>query len=213
MRPVRPAPPWLVLALVTVGTTAHAEPSRPLRGAGETCGDATLNGPESDVDCGGDCRDCGFGRQCEDASDCASGFCVSGACAERPHRRGSPVPKGYDVVRSRHDASASVRLAGAIFLGVAFGSAYATAVAVPRFAADLYVPLVGPWLALDDFRNPINRTLIVSDGALQAAGAILLTAGIVGAGRQLVRAEQEVTARTRRRQWLSFDGASFRARF
>ncbi len=123
------------------------------------------------------------------------------------------MPRGYDVVRSRHDAAASVRLAGAIFLGVAFGSAYATAVAVPRFAADLYVPLVGPWMALNDFRNPVNKTLIVSDGALQAAGAILLTAGIVGAGRQLVRAEPEVTARTRRRQWLSFDGTSFRARF
>ncbi len=210
---MRCAAVWLILAGVTSSATAQPQPSRALRRTGETCTDAVLNGPESDVDCGGDCHDCGFARKCQAASDCASGLCAAGECAERPYQRGTPVPRGYDVVRSRHDAAASVRLAGALFLGVAFGSAYATAVAVPRFAADLYVPLVGPWLALDDFNNPVNKTLVVSDGALQAAGAVLLTAGILSAGRQLVRAEPAVTARTGRRHWLSFDGATFRARF
>lgn len=127
------------------------------------------------------------------------------------------MPTGYDLARSRHDAAASVRFAGALFFGVAFGGAYVVAVAMPRRASDLYVPIVGPWLALDDYRNPLNKTLLASDGALQAGGAILLLAGILGAGRRLVRIEDEnaemVVGRPRRPRWIAFDGTGVSGRF
>jgi parallel beta-helix repeat protein len=48
-----------------------------------TCSDATKNGAESDVDCGGAngvCPRCAVGRACTGAVDCASGFCLNGAC-------------------------------------------------------------------------------------------------------------------------------------
>jgi hypothetical protein len=203
----------LGLAVLTASAVAGSEPTRTARGEGETCSDALRNGPESDVDCGGDCRACGHGRACIEARDCASGLCAQGRCAERPYHRGDAIPPGYEVARSRHDAAASVRLAGALFLGVSFGAAYATAVATPRFTSELYVPLAGPWLAVGNFQHPANRTLLVSDGAIQAAGAILLAAGVLGAGRQLVRTETPLTASRDHRRRITFDGSSVTARF
>jgi hypothetical protein len=46
-----------------------------------TCDDFTLNGNETDVDCGGDtCPACGDGRVCKLDSDCASQACSAGRC-------------------------------------------------------------------------------------------------------------------------------------
>ena len=49
-----------------------------------SCGDATLNGTETDVHCGGpSCPPCAAGKVCVAPGDCASGRCVGGACAPR----------------------------------------------------------------------------------------------------------------------------------
>lgn len=45
------------------------------------CADGTLNGDESDVDCGGSCASCAAGQQCAAAADCESGAC-DGTCQE-----------------------------------------------------------------------------------------------------------------------------------
>jgi Cys-rich repeat protein len=39
------------------------------------CNDQTLNGDETDVDCGGSCPKCGTGKLCSDGDDCTSGVC------------------------------------------------------------------------------------------------------------------------------------------
>ena len=49
-----------------------------------TCEDETVNGGETDTDCGGEtsCPRCGDGKTCGGDDDCASGRCVLGSCAE-----------------------------------------------------------------------------------------------------------------------------------
>lgn len=50
-------------------------------GAVPSCSDATTNGSETDVDCGGEqCPDCDDGRACGTGTDCLSGFCGNGTC-------------------------------------------------------------------------------------------------------------------------------------
>jgi len=46
-----------------------------------SCNDGTLNGNETDVDCGGACAQCPNGANCRMDADCASAFCASGICA------------------------------------------------------------------------------------------------------------------------------------
>ena len=45
-----------------------------------SCGDGTLNGNETDVDCGGDCGGCEPGEGCTVPSDCVSGVCQDKQC-------------------------------------------------------------------------------------------------------------------------------------
>jgi hypothetical protein len=46
-----------------------------------TCHDCTTNGPETDVDCGGDaCPPCAAAKACLSGADCESGVCTAGAC-------------------------------------------------------------------------------------------------------------------------------------
>ncbi|MEC9464718.1 MAG: SUMF1/EgtB/PvdO family nonheme iron enzyme [Myxococcota bacterium] len=47
-----------------------------------TCEDATQNGEETDVDCGGSCGGCGAGLSCLRDSDCESLVCSANVCAE-----------------------------------------------------------------------------------------------------------------------------------
>jgi len=46
-----------------------------------TCADCLKNGPETDVDCGGECAPCRAGKICTNDTECWSGVCVSGLCA------------------------------------------------------------------------------------------------------------------------------------
>ena len=47
-----------------------------------SCGDLTLNGTETDVDCGGSCPTCANGKVCGANGDCASGHCVGNVCVQ-----------------------------------------------------------------------------------------------------------------------------------
>ncbi len=171
------------------GTTApETQPATDSR-VPESCDDGVQNGPESDIDCGGDCPPCERKDRCHHANDCWSGLCADGVCRERRLDPGAPVPLGYDTQLARSDAAASVRLVGSIFLGVGYGSAYFAALSYPGGVGALYVPVLGPWVSIKQGETPAAKALLAANGAVQGTGAILLIGGILGAGTQLVRKE------------------------
>lgn len=69
----------VILAVVMLG--CGDDQSSPVQDVGPepTCNDGKMNGSETDVDCGGDCNQCLFGKQCLDNSDCEQGY----SCTER----------------------------------------------------------------------------------------------------------------------------------
>jgi hypothetical protein len=157
--------------------------------AGPSCFDGVKNGPESDVDCGGDCPPCDYGDVCVRARDCVSGLCAEGECIEREHPKDAPVPAGYRVEVSQYDAAASVRKIGIPLFAVSFGGAYIAGLSLPSELAWMQAPLIGPWLSLSNAEDEGLKVLIVADGVLQAAGAIMIFGGVSGRGYRLVRKE------------------------
>lgn len=164
--------------------------AEPALAAGPSCFDGEKNGPESDVDCGGDCPPCDYGDTCLRARDCASGLCVDGECSENPYTPGTPVPPGYRVEVSDYDAAASARKVGLLFFGLSYGGAYVAALSLPGRMSWMYAPVLGPWLALKHEEDEGLEVLIIADGVLQAAGAALIIGGVAGRGYRLVRNEQ-----------------------
>jgi hypothetical protein len=56
-------------------------PCDPLDPQNPTCNDCTKNGPETDIDCGGDaCPPCAAGKACLSGADCESNVCTAGIC-------------------------------------------------------------------------------------------------------------------------------------
>ena len=153
----------------------------------ESCHDGRTNGPESDVDCGGDCPACKVDQLCGGQGDCESGLCVQGTCQERLHDSSSAVPPGYELARAQDDAGATVRKSGILFLTVGYGAAYAGAVSYPHELAWLYAPLIGPWLALGHTDREALRLGLIADGVIQAGGAILLVGGLAATGMRLIK--------------------------
>lgn len=175
-------------SLAALGSAALLAWTPGASAAPSSCYDGVRSGPESDVDCGGDCPPCARAGECRASKDCKSGRCAAGECVERPHRASEPVPRGYRVVTSQTDAPATARLAGAWFLGVGYAAAYAGALVLPGRLGAGYVPVVGPLLARRGRDHGAwGESLLVADAALQAAGAILLLGGWVGAGSALER--------------------------
>lgn len=179
-----PAMKWWVAALGAIalfGATARAR-------ADSTCNDGMKNGPESDVDCGGDCGSCAIGKKCSAARDCVSGLCAEGVCAERDFdlHEGQPPP-GYDVRTASSDSGATARRAGILFFGVGYGAAYVSALSYPARLSWMYAPVLGPWLTLGQVEEKGYKGLLIADGAFQAAGALILIGGIASGGQQLVR--------------------------
>ncbi len=48
-----------------------------------TCSDFVSNGYETDLDCGGGCSPCAFGKYCAVAADCTTGICQAGRCGAK----------------------------------------------------------------------------------------------------------------------------------
>ncbi|MDD5254008.1 MAG: hypothetical protein PHG05_02800 [Candidatus Nanoarchaeia archaeon] len=70
-----------------------------------TCGDNIKNQDETDIDCGGSCRDCKEGKKCNEDSDCMSDSCSDdNKCCEylskneykKECKTGEPVSRGDD---------------------------------------------------------------------------------------------------------------------
>jgi hypothetical protein len=184
-------------ALCALATHAGAEPPplRPaFRAAGETCFDGRLDGPESDLDCGGDCVPCPLEALCQVARDCESGRCAEGICAEQVYQPGAPIPDGYHLERAENDAAATARFCGALFFGLSYAAAYTSGVSYPGRLGALYAPVVGPWIALRYADATVGKVLLATDGALQGAGVVLLAGGLIGAKQRLVRDPEESVA-------------------
>jgi len=126
MRPIErstgPGVAGLAALMLSGGTALAAEPS---------CYDRVQNGPETDVDCGGDCPPCALDRACMVPRDCFSGRCADRVCEEQAYERGATVPKGYRLETSTTDAPATARKAGLLFFGIGYTAAYAGALALP----------------------------------------------------------------------------------
>ncbi|MDC0673122.1 hypothetical protein [Nannocystis radixulma] len=63
-------------------TTVVPTTSSTATGVDVGCDDGTLNGGETDVDCGGPCPACAPGQVCVEDDDCATELCVDGVCSE-----------------------------------------------------------------------------------------------------------------------------------
>ena len=156
-----------------------------------SCHDGVRNGPESDVDCGGDCPACDLGRSCKRARECVSGLCADGVCVERRFEgpRGSRPPAGYELAPSGSDPGATARRAGLVFFSASYSAAYIAALSFPNELSWMYLPVGGPWLALSRVSERELKTVLIVDAVFQAGGAILLLGGIASSGSQLVRTE------------------------
>lgn len=97
-------------------------------------------------------------------------------------------PESYEVV----DAwNAPVFATGALVFAGSYGASAIVAATSDHPGADrLYVPVAGPWLALNDWgdcpisqprcdENTTNKVLLVADGVFQAAGVITMVTGIL----------------------------------
>lgn len=153
----------------------------------DPCQDGERNGGETDVDCGGECGPCWHRRACGVPSDCWSGLCADGRCRERVLGARERPPPGYELRMSRRDAPGTARLAGTAFLIASYAPAYVAAVSYPGRLGALYVPLLGPWLTLDEVELGSAKFALVADGSVQIAGAVLLIGGWALRGQQLLR--------------------------
>ena len=80
-----------------------------------------------------------------------------------------------------------VRNVGLVFFAIGYSAAYLCAVSTPSQLAEMYLPVIGPWVSLNDVDLSGYKALLAIDGGLQGAGAALVVAGWLGAGQQLVR--------------------------
>lgn len=100
----------------------------------------------------------------------------------------TPEPE-YDVVEDTYNAP--IFMSGALVFGASYGASVITAASTDDTRGNhrLYVPLVGPWLALNDrgdcdlLRQSCDhettaKVLLIADGIFQAAGVIGMLDGI-----------------------------------
>ncbi len=96
--------------------------------AAPTCADATRNGTETDVDCGGLCSPCANGKSCTAKSDCLSSVCTAAVCRVPTCTDGvrngsetgldcggscSPCPNGIGNCKVSSDCTSGLCAAGA----------------------------------------------------------------------------------------------------
>jgi len=93
----------VLVATAEVEANAKAEIFDIVEDTSRTCSDGIQNGPESDVDCGGDCVACSFRGKCFVDADCLVGGCAKDSEGEGLFICGevgiTPTkPEGYDVI-------------------------------------------------------------------------------------------------------------------
>ena len=104
-------------------------------------------------------------------------------------------PEGTEVY---DQWNAPVFATGALVFAGAYGASAVVAGTSEHPGADrLYVPVVGPWLALNDWgncpieeprcdKNTTDKVLLVGDGVFQAAGLITMVTGVLSPSHHTV---------------------------
>jgi hypothetical protein len=111
-----------------------------------------------------------------------------------PNQPTAPPPQAYTEPEATEVVdywNAPVFATGAIVFAGSYGASAIVAGASNHVGADrLYVPVVGPWLALSDWgncpvsdpscdKNTTDKVLLVADGLFQAAGLITMLDGVL----------------------------------
>jgi len=118
--------------------------------------------------------------------------------------QGGPIPQGFHYEeRPRR----GLIIAGSLVMGIpwALGVSIVSGSNFPNKTGWLVVPALGPWLTLaarhdstctnisgsgycvDDGENTAARTILVLDGLMQTAGAVMLIAGLASPSKLIVR--------------------------
>ncbi len=108
----------------------------------------------------------------------ASLICSSVAFAEDLQPLTEPAsPEVNDATYANTRFGAGIAVVGASYLA---SVAYALS-SDHQNADQLYIPIAGPWLALDHWGTATGgeKTMLIADGVVQAAGAVLLLDGLV----------------------------------
>ena len=104
----------------------------------------------------------------------------------------APLPVDSNQGEEVYDSyNAPVFATGALVFAGSYGASAIVAGTSDHVGADrLYVPIVGPWLALNDWghcpidnpacdQNTTDKVLLIADGVFQAAGAITMLDGVL----------------------------------
>jgi hypothetical protein len=134
------------------------------------CFDGRQNGSESDVDCGGGCKECFIGKQCNGPLDCTTAHCVGQICVCNDHLVISEI-------RSRGTSGASdefVEIFNATPAGVILDDTWS--IEGRNATGAQYVPR---WVGSGDFIGSHEHLLVVGSGYAQSpSGDASLSAGI-----------------------------------
>jgi hypothetical protein len=141
-----------------------------------------------------------------------------------------PRPTNTTVVTREPEATevydqwnAPVFATGALVFAGSYGASVVVAGSSDHVGADrLYVPLVGPWLALNDWgdcpieeprcdTNTTHKVLLVADGVFQAAGVITMVSGLLSPTHRTVYTQR--TAQTKPRVTPTSNGFAVVGRF
>ncbi len=127
---------------------------------------------------------------------------------------------------TEYDAwNAPVFATGALVFAGSYGASVIVASQSEREAADrLYVPVVGPWLALNDWsdcpieeprcdRNTTHKVLLVADGVFQAAGVITMVTGLLSPSSRTVTASTRVVEKPKAQIAPTSNGFALVGRF
>jgi hypothetical protein len=105
--------------------------------------------------------------------------------------------------------NAPVFATGALVFAGSYGASVVVAGSSDHPGADrLYVPVVGPWLALNDWgdcpieeprcdRNTTDKVLLVADGVFQAAGVVTMLSGLLSPSHHTVYTRTAQNTKTR----------------
>jgi hypothetical protein len=105
--------------------------------------------------------------------------------------------------------NAPVFATGALVFAGSYGASAIVAGSSDHVGAErLYVPVVGPWLALNDWgdcpieqprcdNNTTDKVLLVADGVFQAAGVVTMLSGVLSPSHHTVYATRTAENKTR----------------
>lgn len=131
-------------------------------------------------------------------------------------------PEGTEVY---DQWNAPVFATGALVFAGSYGASAVVAGSSDHAGADrLYVPVVGPWLALNDWgdcpieeprcdENTTDKVLLVADGVFQAAGVVTMISGILSPSHHTVYATRTAKNETKTKITPTHNGFAVVGRF